>query len=277
MPNSARLFKFAAQQLGKPLRPVENEEWISQYLDKDLSKEEVSTMLIQANYPLVISRVDISSSRFNYFTPFESYKDAFQEGCMGLLHALSKFDPRQYSNKFTTYATYYIDVFVNRSFNKSVNLVNYPEWTYNAKIVEKKKDSLRRSTKLSLKLNNTFGSSSSYYSIIPDMQEDSINIPSGCLTESAIYDNNDHNVNFGFEYSLYKEVVDFSKQVLNQKQLYIVNEIIVNNRTLVSVGNEFALSKERIRQIFYNSLSKIKEGGFLDNEIYSAFTHAELS
>ena len=72
--------------------------------------------LVKSNIGLV---VNISKKYVNFNL---EYADVFQIGCLGLIHAIDKFDPsKDYS--FSTYATYWIKSYIQREImNKSENI-----------------------------------------------------------------------------------------------------------------------------------------------------------
>jgi RNA polymerase sigma factor (sigma-70 family) len=49
------------------------------------------------------------------------------------------------------------------------------------------------------------------------------------------------------------------KNVLSQREEYVVEECVGSGRTLLDVGNEFGVTRERVRQIRNNAIGKIKK------------------
>jgi RNA polymerase primary sigma factor len=80
---------------------------------------EASQALIRANLRLVVS---VAKRYLNRGIPFQ---DLIQEGNMGLLRAVNKFDPRR-GFKFSTYATWWIRQSINRSIAEQARTIRIP-------------------------------------------------------------------------------------------------------------------------------------------------------
>ncbi len=80
---------------------------------------EANQLLIRANLRLVVSVAK------RYLGRGISFLDLIQEGNMGLLRAVSKFDPRR-GFKFSTYATWWIRQSINRSIAEQARTIRIP-------------------------------------------------------------------------------------------------------------------------------------------------------
>ncbi len=81
--------------------------------------KEASQFLIRANLRLVVSVAK------RYLNRGISFSDLIQEGNMGLLRAVNKFDPRR-GFKFSTYATWWIRQSINRSIAEQARTIRIP-------------------------------------------------------------------------------------------------------------------------------------------------------
>ncbi len=81
--------------------------------------QEANQMLIRANLRLVVSVAK------RYLNRGISFSDIIQEGNMGLLRAVNKFDPRR-GFKFSTYATWWIRQSINRSIAEQARTIRIP-------------------------------------------------------------------------------------------------------------------------------------------------------
>ena len=84
-----------------------------------LRAEDASQALISANLRLVVSVAK------RYLGRGINFQDLIQEGNMGLLRAVNKFDPRR-GFKFSTYATWWIRQSINRSIAEQARTIRIP-------------------------------------------------------------------------------------------------------------------------------------------------------
>ena len=85
----------------------------------EIRAEEASHALIRANLRLVVSVAK------RYLGRGISFLDLIQEGNLGLLRAVNKFDPRR-GFKFSTYATWWIRQSINRSIAEQARTIRIP-------------------------------------------------------------------------------------------------------------------------------------------------------
>ncbi len=122
---------------GRPHRPHEREE-IPSYLERltreplltadeertlafhaQQGDEEARKRLVEANMRLVINVAR------NYHSPAFSLEDLVQEGAIGLLKAISKFDPSR-GYRFSTYAMFWIRQAIGRSIENKSRAIRLP-------------------------------------------------------------------------------------------------------------------------------------------------------
>lgn len=52
--------------------------------------------------------------------------------------------------------------------------------------------------------------------------------------------------------------IDMSRRILTEKEYDIIYKMLVNKRPIIELANEYNLSRERIRQIYWDTYSKVK-------------------
>jgi len=97
----------------------EDDQLLSELDQVKLRASEASQSLIRANLRLVVSVAK------RYLGRGISFLDLIQEGNIGLLRAVSKFDPRR-GFKFSTYATWWIRQSINRSVAEQARTIRIP-------------------------------------------------------------------------------------------------------------------------------------------------------
>lgn len=107
--------KAAQEQMTALLSPAERAELEALIADGKLARQE----LIQANLRLVVSVAK------KYIGHQLSFLDLVQEGNLGLMRAVEKFDWRK-GNRFSTYATWWIRQAVSRSLAEHGRLIRLP-------------------------------------------------------------------------------------------------------------------------------------------------------
>jgi len=98
--------------------PVD-EELLAEIDSVQIRSESATQALIRANLRLVVSVAK------RYLGRGISFLDLIQEGNMGLLRAVNKFDPRR-GFKFSTYATWWIRQSINRSIAEQARTIRIP-------------------------------------------------------------------------------------------------------------------------------------------------------
>ncbi|NOY98562.1 MAG: sigma-70 family RNA polymerase sigma factor [Chloroflexi bacterium] len=125
------LLKYIAKNQKLPVRRtlyrnLPDEETLEREVDAIQARaEEASHALIRANLRLVVSVAK------RYMGRGISFLDLIQEGNLGLLRAVNKFDPRR-GYKFSTYATWWIRQSINRSIAEQARTIRIPVHLFEA-------------------------------------------------------------------------------------------------------------------------------------------------
>ena len=243
------------------LSPTEEQELINKMTHGD---KKARQQLIQSNLRLVISIAK------HYMNCGLSFEDLIQEGNIGLIKAANKFDINK-GCRFSTFAPWWIRQAISRAIADQGRTIRVP--VHVTENINKIKKSERE---LLLELNRE-----------PTFQEiadrtklniDDIIVAKTCVDTSSIDvpigdDENDTIINFiedtrfinpesSYIQSENKNVIEHVLDTLSPREADILKKRfgINSNKTMTlkQVGQEYHLTKERIRQIENKALSKLR-------------------
>ena len=118
------MLKALIKELEKfPLLTAEEEKKLARLAEK--GDKEARNRLILSNVRLVVSIAR------NYLQYVMSFDDLVQEGIIGLIKAVDRFDWRK-GYKLSTYATWWIRQAIQRYIYRERSLLSYPSWGYEA-------------------------------------------------------------------------------------------------------------------------------------------------
>ncbi len=264
----------------KLLSATDEYELFTKYNDGDTT---IAKKIFECNLRLVVSVAK------KYFGRGMDLLDLIQEGNIGLLKAIKKFDITK-GFKFSTYATWWIRQNILRSMANQANLVRLPvhrfEQIKKMQIIEKKLTvELGRyptyedlAVEMNVSIEKIIEYKNDCEPILPmemkiGEEEDSelghFIVDDGVQVENEVLNNLNEN--------------DFKKlleKCLTPKEKYILTKLFgLDNgctHTLESVGNEFNVTRERIRQIKDKALRKLKSY-IKFHKIYSKEELSELT
>jgi RNA polymerase sigma-32 factor len=224
--------------------------------------------LVVSNLKLVVK---IS---LEYYNTYLNILDLIQEGNVGLLHAVKKYNPYK-GTKFSTYASFWIRAYILKYIMDSWSLVKIGTTQSQRKLfyrLNKEKQKLEAigvfpapqllASTLDVKEEEVedmqkrlFYSDISLETPLNDESDDTVMdmIKSGGDVEEIVADKEKNEI-------LSVKVAEF-KKTLNSKEIYIFDNRIMTDEplTLQDIGTEFNISRERVRQIENKVLRKFKE------------------
>lgn len=257
--------KMYLKDIGKVplLSPEEEIELAKKILDGD---EEAKSRLCQSNLRLVVSIAKRWAS-----TNSLSFLDLIQEGNMGLLRAVEKFDYTK-GFRFSTYATWWIKQAITRAIadqSRTIRLPVHMVETINryGRTVRQLTQKLSREPTLE-EIAEAMGISESKVVEIQKSALDPVSL------ETPIGEEEDSKMSDFIEDESAKSPMEVASQKLLHEQLMSVIDTLTPReqqvireryglidgkaKTLEEVGKEFSVTRERIRQIEAKALRKLK-------------------
>ena len=261
------LRKYLSEVSRYPVLSREEEFEVARRIHEDKDKEAVQK-LVMSNLKLVVK---IS---LEYYNTYQNILDLIQEGNVGLLHAVKKFNPYK-GTKFSTYASFWIRAYILKYIMDSWSLVKIGTTQSQRKLfyrLNKEKQKLeamgifpapqllastlevREDEVVDMQKRLAHGDISLETPLYDDGEDTILDlVKSGENVEEIVADKEKDEM-------IVARVAEFKKD-LNEKELYVFERRIMSEEpmTLQEIGSHFSISRERARQIENKVIKKFKE------------------
>ncbi|MBT8144718.1 MAG: RNA polymerase sigma factor RpoS [Gammaproteobacteria bacterium] len=252
-----------------PLLTAEEEVYYARRVHK--GDEAARKRMIESNLRLVVK---ISRRYMNRGLPL---LDLIEEGNLGLIHAVKKFDPER-GFRFSTYATWWIRQTIERAIMNQTRTIRLP-----IHVIKEINSYLRSARKLAQQLDRepildeiaadmgcTLENVQRLYGL--NERTTSAHTPIGAESDRTILDSIPDQVGKTPEREVQAdkitEVLDSWLDRLNDKQRAVVERRFglhgYDKETLEQVGAEIGVTRERVRQIQLDALSRLRL--FMENQ-----------
>jgi len=235
--------------------------------------KEAKKILLQANLRLVVS----IAKRYVGRTPHLTILDLIQEGNVGLFKAVDKFDYKR-GYKFSTYATWWIRQAITRALADQARTIRIP--VHMVETMSKYAQARRRLTQelgrdpLAEEIASEMGLDIEKIRLVQKISQDTISLetPVGDEGEESTLSEfiPDETIKLPSDLASLHLLQDQIREILadlsprEQRILRLrfgLDDGVI--RTLEEVGKEFGVTRERIRQIEFKSLEKIRNHRFV--------------
>jgi RNA polymerase primary sigma factor len=219
--------------------------------------------LIEGNLRLVVRIAK------NYITPEVSLLDLIQEGNLGLMRAVAKYDFRK-NVRFSTYASWWIKQAIVRSLSNKKRLIRLPHRQEEKlrkinKIYNTLSQVLMREPNL-VEIAEEIGLEEAEVASIINSSSSVASLDSSASTESGSLHDMVEDMSFNPDRELMRRTVredtlrllDGLQEKEKQILLYRFSFLSGRRRTLKTIGDELGISPETVRQIEIRALKKLR-------------------
>ncbi len=261
------LRKYLAEVSKYPVLSREEEHDVALKIVEKQDKEAVQR-LVMSNLKLVVKIA------LEYYSTYINILDLIQEGNVGLLHAVKKFNPYQ-GTKFSTYASFWIRAYILKYIMDSWSLVKIGTTQSQRKLFYR-----LNKEKQKLEALGIYPAPKVLASTLDVTEEEVVDMQkrlahADVSLETPLHDDGDDTIldmvrsgdnveeivaDKEKDEMIVSRVREF-KETLNDKELYIFEHRIMNEEpiTLQDIGTHFNISRERARQIESRVIKKFKD------------------
>jgi RNA polymerase sigma-32 factor len=251
------LKQYLAEVSRHPLLTREEERSLAEKVFRDKDKDAARTLVL-SNLKLVVKIA------LGYYNTYMNVRDLIQEGNIGLMQAVKKYNPYK-GTKFSTYASFWIRAYMLKYIRNNWSLVKVGTTESQKKLFYGlQKEKRRLEAKGILPVPQLLASNLDVKQEDVEEMEKRLTMPDVSL-DQPIYDDGeetmmdmvrtDENIEDVVEEREKKKIaarkIAEFRQMLNERELYIFEHRVMSDEpmTLQEIGDHFKVSRERARQI----------------------------
>lgn len=261
------------------LEPEQEKELAEKY--QETGDVSVAATLVTSNLRLVVKIA------FEYRRAYRNIMDLIQEGNVGLMHAVKKFDPAQ-GVKLSSYAAWWIRAYILRFVLSNWRLVKLGTTQAQRKLFFNLNKERQRLISMGIEVTTEVLAERLHVKPkeITEMErrmqsEDvSLDVEIGDATGRTVTRGDllpsgdtlqDESLSAAiFNDDLAHHLAEFGKALLGKEKVVFTDRLISDSpKTLQEIGDQFSVSRERIRQIEKRVMSDLRE--YLENEMEGYF------
>ena len=242
-----------------------NEELIREY--KKTGDNKILKEIKEKNIPFVKKRAAKFEKKFsNYMGKTLTYDDLVNAGALGLDRTIEKFDEK-YGVKFLSYAGWWVDQFIRKEIDGLSSTVREPMHIHERRRKARKLIRLGYEQEeiakiLSIDKKELAGIINYQQFVSLDQELNGNNNNGDHGNENDFYDiMKDERVDIHSDYETkeLKRLLEEMIKILDSRERYIItHRYLYAEKTLEDIGEDFNLSRERIRQIEEVALRKLR-------------------
>lgn len=264
------LVKIYLKEIGK-MSVLSSKKEIELAKAAQSGNERAKQELVRHNLRLVVSIAK------KYLNRGMSFLDLIQEGNMGLMKAVDKFDPDR-GYKFSTYATWWVRQGITRSLSDKSRTIRLP--VHMVELISKLKKTIERlyekfsrtptNEEISKEMDLEIGKVNDIIQImeLPVSLHSKVNGEEENNLEDLITDGNDSPAIFANEVLLGLDIERALKSLTLKEAAVIRLRFGLDcgrQRTLEEVGKILGVTRERVRQLEFRALKKLRQPGACEN------------
>ena len=247
----------------KAARLLSFEEELSLSRRIQAGDEDARRQLIESNLRLVVRIAK------NYLTPEVSILDLIQEGNIGLMRAVAKYDFRK-NVRFSTYASWWIKQAIVRSLSNKKRLIRLPHRQEEKlrkinKVYNTLSQVLMREPTL-VEIAEEIGLEENEVAVIINSSSSVASLDSSASTETGSLHDMIEDMSFNPDRELMRKTIredtlkllDGLQEKEKQILLYRFSFMSGKRHTLKKIGDELGISPETVRQIEIRALKKLR-------------------